>query len=94
MQKLTFFIKTNLIILKKSFKWGTVGFFSVSESKVIEKSKKKVKQEVVQFLPTKIVQKKSTCVWRSVYQKLQALKLFVENPVSKITKIRCLGQKI
>ena len=70
MQKLTFFIKTNLIILKKSFKWGTVGFFSVSESKVIEKSKKKVKQEVVQFLPTKIVQKKSTCVWRSVYQKL------------------------
>ncbi len=52
-----------MFILKKSFKWDTVGFFSLSESKVIAKlKKKKLKQEFAQSLPTKIVQKKYVCL--------------------------------
>ena len=42
--------KPNVFIVKKSLKWGTVGFFRVSESKVIVKSKKRLKKEFAQFL--------------------------------------------
>jgi hypothetical protein len=45
-----FHFLANLFTVKKSLKWGTVGFFSVSESKVIKQTKKKLKQEFAQFL--------------------------------------------
>ena len=81
--------------MQKSFKWSTIGFFSVSESKVIAKLQKKVKQEVAQFSSTKIVQTKrdmclEICAPKTVSPKIICGKYSVKNYLIKLLGLKTI----